>query len=666
MILHSFAIEGFRQYFERQEVRFSYDKDHRKNITIITGINGAGKTSLFTAINWCLYGFGAIPSISSIEVQSEEDLFCKGAISKAGPGERIKMSATLNFSHRGMKYEVSRSKEAIKGEDGEISAFPEYDLTVRIQYPDGQTAILDSKNRTQTGPDPEVEIGKVLAEEASRYFFFDGERIDAITKPSSGQVARAIESIFKINLLNLYMKNLNNLIKDYEHKMTVANMKDSDMNKTRADLEECRKELERLILEKESYDRRLNDVKEYIKKIETEMKEIDKVNKLMREKSSLDALYKSKQEEIGRLASRLQKRIADAYFLLAGPVISAARSLLEGGELQTRAHIDPHLLRSLLSQLCCICGRSFEKDGPEYQRLYDLLLKAAASDSSRNGASLVDKLRWLEQQMLPRLSDLRSDKKEYEEYTEQLESLNSRKDEIDNQLENYSDTNISAMQKNLKKAHDDELKYVDKINELSNLIQNKKIEEENLEKKLNNMCKKYSSSKLLQKKYEIAIDTKKAINEIISRYKEEIRKEVSEKATDIFKLFLWKEQQFTKVSLDKDFRLEVEDRYGKPALQDLSSGERQILSLAFIVAMSRLSKEEAPLIMDTPFGRLSAEHRANITEEIPKLADQLILFVTDEELHDQAQTNLQPYIGRQYDLRFNSDTGCTTIVEVQQ
>ena len=44
--------------------------------------------------------------------------------------------------------------------------------------------------------------------------------------------------------------------------------------------------------------------------------------------------------------------------------------------------------------------------------------------------------------------------------------------------------------------------------------------------------------------------------------------------------------------------------------------------------------------MDTPFGRLSSHHRNNITEHLPDLADQLVLFVTDEELRDQARQNL--------------------------
>ena len=110
--------------------------------------------------------------------------------------------------------------------------------------------------------------------------------------------------------------------------------------------------------------------------------------------------------------------------------------------------------------------------------------------------------------------------------------------------------------------------------------------------------------------------------------------------------------------------MEVIDRYGMPARPELSAGERQVLSLSFITAMSRISEEEAPLVMDTPFGRLSSHHRNSITQHLPELAGQLVLFVTDEELREQARKNLEPFIGAEYRLEFDHTTSCTAIVEV--
>ncbi|RKX23628.1 MAG: hypothetical protein DRP47_12540, partial [Candidatus Zixiibacteriota bacterium] len=54
MKLAQLKLENFRQYHGRQRLDFA--RDNQKNVTVIHGINGAGKTSLFLAINWCLYG----------------------------------------------------------------------------------------------------------------------------------------------------------------------------------------------------------------------------------------------------------------------------------------------------------------------------------------------------------------------------------------------------------------------------------------------------------------------------------------------------------------------------------------------------------------------------------------------------------------------------------
>src|SRR5690606_6733447 len=155
-----------------------------------------------------------------------------------------------------------------------------------------------------------------------------------------------------------------------------------------------------------------------------------------------------------------------------------------------------------------------------------------------------------------------------------------------------------------------------------------------------------------------------AIKDMHYTFADEMRKRIEAKTKEIFKGLVWKESHFTDVKLGSDFHLEVIDRYGRPARPELSAGERQVLSLSFIAAMAQVSDEEAPLVMDTPFGRLSSHHRNSITANLPKLADQLVLFVTDEELRDQAQANLQPYISTEYRLSFDRTTSCTKIEEI--
>ena len=185
-----------------------------------------------------------------------------------------------------------------------------------------------------------------------------------------------------------------------------------------------------------------------------------------------------------------------------------------------------------------------------------------------------------------------------------------------------------------------------------------------LEKAIAKARKDEQRERLLGAKLDLAQRSADAIREMYQAFADDMRQRIEVKTKDIFKQLVWKGSHFQDVQLGPDFNLEVIDRYGLPARPELSAGERQVLSLSFITAMSRVSEEEAPLVMDTPFGRLSSQHRNSITQYLPELADQLILFVTDEELRDQARVNLESRIGAEYRLEFDPRSSCTQIVEV--
>ena len=156
-----------------------------------------------------------------------------------------------------------------------------------------------------------------------------------------------------------------------------------------------------------------------------------------------------------------------------------------------------------------------------------------------------------------------------------------------------------------------------------------------------------------------------AVDKMIGEFAYDMRQKIQEEAKENFQKLVWKESQFQDVSVDEDYHLEVFDRWGLPARRELSAGERQVLSLAFIMGMAKVSGEEAPLVMDTPFGRLSSEPRESITKHIPEIPEQLILFVTDEELHSQARKNLESRIAAEYELKFDQDTGSTIIRQLK-
>lgn len=88
----------------------------------------------------------------------------------------------------------------------------------------------------------------------------------------------------------------------------------------------------------------------------------------------------------------------------------------------------------------------------------------------------------------------------------------------------------------------------------------------------------------------------------------------------------------------------------------LSSGEKQIFVMSLYWAMMNQSKNELPFIIDTPFARIDAEHRANITEYFfKKLTGQLVILSTDEELSNNHLEAMRGQISHVYMLEYGQD-----------
>ena len=87
------------------------------------------------------------------------------------------------------------------------------------------------------------------------------------------------------------------------------------------------------------------------------------------------------------------------------------------------------------------------------------------------------------------------------------------------------------------------------------------------------------------------------------------------------------------------------DLFKKIELNKLSKGERQIFILSLYWAIIMLSDQDIPFIIDTPYARIDASHRKEISEKFfPNISKQVIILSTDEEINEEYYKILKPYI----------------------
>ncbi|KJS86641.1 AAA family ATPase, partial [Desulfosporosinus sp. BICA1-9] len=191
MLLKSLILENFRQ-FSFAEVAFSTDKE--RNVTVIRGDNGAGKTAFAQAFTWCLYGDTSFVDKSMLN---------KIVISRMTPNQEETVRVCLTLIHNGTEYAVIRQQLYKMSGNGSVRS---NNSVLSVAYKkDGQQEFIKPL-------DCELRIKQILPKELSGYFFFDGERIENMSKEiqrgRSQTFAEAVQGLLGLSAYQDAMRDL--------------------------------------------------------------------------------------------------------------------------------------------------------------------------------------------------------------------------------------------------------------------------------------------------------------------------------------------------------------------------------------------------------------------------------------------------------------------------
>ena len=135
--------------------------------------------------------------------------------------------------------------------------------------------------------------------------------------------------------------------------------------------------------------------------------------------------------------------------------------------------------------------------------------------------------------------------------------------------------------------------------------------------------------------------------------------------TRISSTLIRKKTAFSSITIDENYDVKVHHIDGYNVINDLSAGEYLILGLSFMSALMTISGFQAPVIIDTPLGKIDDEHREYITTELPKFLEgtQLILLVTPTEYDNNVKANLDKYLLKEnfYQITENKDQTVSTV-----
>jgi len=655
MLLKKLTLINFRPFKGEHVIEFSTDKD--KNITLVMAENGAGKTTLAQAFQWALYsktdGFKNKSVLNSIV---EKEMM---------GGTESTVSVKLELEHNNIDYTIIRKQVYKKDINGFLK---QEGSTVEIyqKQDDGQTVIVNPIKNLST-------ISNILPESLSKYFFFDGERIEKM----AGEVNSGKSDEFKTAVQNIL--GLTALTKAIEH--LNPNVKNSVIGKYNAQLDaagdsETRRLREIIYNNTDKINRNCEEIDKDELSVQFYEKEIDKAKAEILSYAEAEKL----QQELNALSDNLQREINHKNNTISTLMsnftrqtfLFMSRKLINDAliELKNTDNVDKGIpsvrdetIKYLMNRKKCICGCDLTDPTSEaVQELMNLLKYIPPQSLGGAISQFQDRSSMLIKNSENYMSNIESQLSTIRSCSNKIDELEHQIGEIDKSILKSSNTKVKDL-KNRQTDMENTLREIkDRLKRLE--IQNGVLEKEKQDAaaEISRLQMKIEKNKSIETQIMYA---RAAYNKFKQTYDFEEAKTREKLEDQINELFKQIYAGGMTINIDEKYRITsyVNELQDNSSNIDANTAKSYSIIFAFIVGVINLAKQkvndkteessiitdEYPLVMDAPLSSFDQRRIKNICDVIPNIARQVIIFIKDSD-GNIAKQEMQGKIGIEYEV----------------
>ena len=365
MEIKSIKLINFRQ-FKNASIDFSTDS--QRNVTIIIGENGTGKTTL-EAFFWCLYGTTKFKDKVVLNRSVAECL--------TNSSQTAKTTVELRLVHENVNYLIRRVQSFKRATNGSITAQPS-DLIIGKTI-DGNIQYMFSGNTAENIRHKNSIIKRILSDEVSKYFFFDGEVINEMssqiaTGKKSSQFAEAVKGLTGLRSIQMVLKHLGKGTTGVIGKFNEMFQGGTDDELVRLNkiIAECEEQIEKNNLRLDELVGLISEAEQTIRTFEEELKSFEEGKKVQEQKEEYERrllAYKKDQENQRKKVCRIFSQNCSKYVGIA--LVKAALDLLASSDLKGKdiPGIDINTINYLLERRRCICGTHLDQGTIPYQEV---------------------------------------------------------------------------------------------------------------------------------------------------------------------------------------------------------------------------------------------------------------------------------------------------------
>ena len=635
-LLHA-HIERFRLL---KDIAIEFSTHSDRNLTVIRAANESGKTTLLTALQWGLFGDEALPNENTDFRLSPID---------TSSGEKVSVTVSVEID-----YEISRDAGVRKyrlirfaGETACGAKWKRDSTNIKL--------FRLGANGAEPLRNPEAHIHSHLPKELRELFFTDGDRALSFIEGSKGdqmdRVEGAIRSQLGISVVEDALNHARKVRTDLNQKVrkNAGNRQELQTVSDRLTaLHEQMPSLEEEVRKAKKARLRLEDLEE-----DADRKLSDALRKGNREELEKQRqLVKRSRQSAERDATQAARDHANLFRseligkqLLVGP-FAKAKAVLDGLHKQGKIPNQTiPVLEDRLNQPTCICGETLdpsELNGRLRRTHIQHLI-----EESRNADVIQEKVTALyygAQELLRPVKE-RKWSDEYSDVFGRRQRAATRRAElggaeaaIETKIKALPDVDIQQLRTARNRYRDQSKEFQRKEIRLNAQLEATQRDIKLIEAKREKLLQHDEKSMKIGAEIKVADDLLQLLSNAIETMKTRDLKKVSDLMNVLFLEMIGSDRAqrsiITRASITPEFHIVVFGRNDHPLdpSQDLNGASRRALTIAFILALARVSDVKAPNVIDTPLGMMSGYVKQAVLQLACRQSSQLILFLTHSEI----------------------------------
>ena len=661
MLIKSLRYKNFRQFKGENQITFSCDS--QKNVTIILGDNTFGKTTLLQMFNWCFYDKAIF--------NDNPDFLLNLELSSAmyNGDNPIEVLVEIVLEHEERDYTITRKQDYLKV-NGTVT---HRDSQLKVTFKDlstGKTGYIEKDK------DMKSVINLILPEDLSGYFFFDTERVQNVAERKD--LSASVKGLLGLTVLDNAIKHLGK----EESKTTVIgsfyeDLKKNDDSKATEALDEIQAAEEAREYQQKIKDDAESEIDNYERRrevLEGKIRDLQTTTELQKRKDQLARDIKSEQDALEKIYSEFPMLFGDdAVWFFAQPLYRQAMEFLEQAKVDDKgiSDVTANTIKELIKNGKCLCGAEIVDGNDAYIHLMEQIkfvppesigttIKNFKKDIQQyDKININDKFY---QTIQSRIADILRFKNRIQEWEEEIA-------DIEQQIEGKDDAKKYQIELNDVKTR---LKDKTKAKELAIAkIAEAESRKERFKKIYDTLIAKSDKGREIRRYLAYAIKIQEWIQGYYNDEESKIRSELQEHVNVIFQRMYHGERMLEINEKYQTVLYSVIPETHEKVISGESEGLIRVKNFAFIAGLVDLAKDKTlkvgedklenepyPLILDAPFSNADEEHIKNISRELPKVAEQVIMFVMKKDWR-YAETVILDKVNKMYTLEKHSDTYST-------